>query len=106
MAERYTSRRVAFGRIADQALSRSESVLRAFLPDGRREGAEWVATNPTRTDKRRGSFKANINTGKWADFSTGDKGGDLISLVAYVTDKPQREAAISLAEALGLDPFE
>lgn len=101
----HTSRRVDFERVNAAALSRADSVLRAFLPDGRQEGHEWVATNPTRSDHRKGSFKANVITGRWADFATGDRGGDLVSLVAYVQGLPQREAAIRLAESLGVDPF-
>lgn len=99
------SKRVDFDRVNDAALSTVMSVLRSFLPDGRQEGHEWVATNPTRSDHRRGSFKVNIVTFKWADFATGDRGGDAVSLVAYVCGLPQREAAIRLAEALGVNPY-
>ena len=99
------SGRVDFERINGAALSRSEAVLRAFLPDGRQEGHEWCATNPTRSDKKRGSFKCNVVTGQWCDFATGDRGGDLISLAAYVERVSQREAAIRLAESLGVHPY-
>jgi hypothetical protein len=81
-------------------------VVAAFLPDGRREGQEWVARNPRRPDKTLGSFKVNLATGRWADFASGDKGGDLVGLVAYLQGLSQRDAAIRLAEALGLDPYE
>ena len=30
---------------------------------------EYVALNPTRADKRAGSFKINLQTGRWADFA-------------------------------------
>ena len=33
------------------------------------------------------------------------RGGDLVSLAAYVTGLSQRDAAIRLAESLGVDPF-
>ena len=46
------------------------------------EGHEYVARNPTRADRRPGSFKINLRTGRWADFATGDKGGDPVSLAA------------------------
>ncbi len=105
MAEVRNSGRVDFTRVNDAALGASLSVLRAFLPDGVKEGAEWVATNPTRSDHRRGSFKVNINTFKGADFATGDKFGDAVGMVAYVCGLPQREAAIRLAEALGVNPY-
>lgn len=98
--------RVDFAKVNAVSLSNAETVVRAMLPDGRREGAEWVARNPVRADHRPGSFKVNLTTGKWADFSSGDRGGDLVSLVALVAALPQREAAIRLAETLGIDPFE
>jgi DNA primase len=78
-------------------------MLRRWLPDGRREGNEWVALNPTRADKHPGSFKVNLRTGRWADFATGDKGGDLISLAAHLHGLSQVEAARKLARMLGLE---
>jgi hypothetical protein len=76
-------------------------VLR-WLPEGRREGHEWVARNPTRSDQRRGSFKVNLRSGKWADFATGDKGGDVISLAAYLHGLSQSAAANNIADMLGM----
>lgn len=103
MAER--SGLIDFDRVNAAALSRSDAVVAGLLPDGRREGVEWVARNPLRPDRKAGSFKVNLRTGKWGDFATGDRGGDLVSLAAYVAALPQREAAIRLAESLGVDPF-
>lgn len=80
--------------------------MRGLLPAGRRDGAEWVARNPRREDRRPGSFKVNLESGKWGDFASGDGGGDLVSLAAYVAALSQREAAIRLAETLGISPFE
>jgi hypothetical protein len=71
--------------------------------DARRQGAEWVATNPTRADRRPGSFSINMRTGKWADFATGDRGGDVVSLAAYLHGLRQGEAARKLSAMLGLD---
>ncbi len=64
-----------------------------ILPQGKRIGHHWVALNPTRADKSLGSFKINLNTGAWADFATGDKGGDLASLASYLYGLPPLEAA-------------
>lgn len=100
------SRRIDFDRVNAAALRNSEAVVRGLLPEGRREGHEWVARNPGRPDRSLGSFKVNLNSGKWGDFATGDRGGDLVSLAAFVAGLPQREAAIRLAESLGVDPFE
>ncbi|SFH52556.1 hypothetical protein SAMN04488020_12011 [Palleronia marisminoris] len=79
------------------------SLLTAWLPDGRRVGDEWTARNPTRADRRPGSFKINIQTGRWADFATGDKGGDPVSLYAYLNGLSQGQAARELIETWGMD---
>jgi hypothetical protein len=94
--------RVDFGRVNRAALAVLPSLLQRWLPDGRIEGAEYTARNPTRADKRPGSFKINLRSGKWADFATGDKGGDPIALAAYVNRCSQVEAARQLADMLGL----
>lgn len=98
-------RRIDFEKVAMAALGRAETVVRALLPDGRREGAEWLARNPRRDDRKPGSFKINLNTGRWGDFATGATGGDLVSLAAFVTKLNQREAAIRLANSLSVNPF-
>lgn len=97
--------RVDFGRVNQAALSRATAIVRGLLPEGRLQGHEYVARNPLRPDRRLGSFKVNITTGRWADFATGDGGGDLVSLAAFVAGLPQREAAIRLAESMGVSPW-
>jgi len=97
--------RVDFARVAAAALAQAEAVVRGLLPDGKREGTEWVCRNPLRPDRSAGSFKVSLTKGAWADFATGDHGKDLVSLAAFVTGKTQAQAAIALAEALGVDPF-
>jgi hypothetical protein len=99
-------RRVAFRRIADAALPQVDVLVRRWLPDGRREGAEWIAINPRRVDNRKGSFKVNMTTGRWSDFATGDAGGDLVALAAFLFGLKQGEAALKIAKALGIDPYE
>lgn len=94
-----------FRRVGAAALAAADAVLSRWLPDGRRQGAEYVARNPTRDDGRAGSFTINGNSGAWADFATGDRGGDLVSLVAYLDGVRQPEAARRLAEFLGIDPI-
>jgi hypothetical protein len=44
-----------------------------------------------------------MTNGKWADFATDDRGGDVISLAAYLAGTGQTEAARNLAEMLGVD---
>jgi len=86
-----------FARIATDALSNAKALLPRWLPSGRWEGDEWVALNPLRPDENPGSFKVNRQTGRWSDFATEDKGGDLISLYAYLQQVTQGEGARRLA---------
>jgi predicted P-loop ATPase len=95
---------IDFKAIASRALAIADSLLAQWLPDGRRDGHEWKARNPTRSDSKIGSFSINIVTGAWADFATGDKGGDLVALYAYLfTDGDQGKAAKELADIFGLN---
>jgi len=93
--------KVDFKQTANMALSNADYIVTSLLPNGKREGREWVAFNPKRPDQTLGSFKINLGTGKWADFATLDRGSDLISLVAYLKDTTQYQAAKYLAEVLG-----
>src|SRR5215204_2818213 len=92
--------RLLFSRVSIAALSSLPLLVQHWLPDGRREGQEWVARNPRRADRSLGSFKVNLRTGRWADFATGDKGGDVVSLLAYVRGLSQSDAARLLAREL------
>jgi hypothetical protein len=96
-------RRLNFEAINRAALANVHEVLQRWLPDGHLEGREYTAINPRRADHRRGSFKVNVDTGKWADFATGDAGGDLVSLAAYLAGVSQGEAVRELANMLGVD---
>lgn len=81
--------------VAEQALEYAEYILKDLLPDGELRGTEYVALNPHRDDRELGSFKINAETGLWCDFADDTdeaKGGDLISLVAYVLDVSQSKA--------------
>ena len=92
-----------FTTINRAALAAFPAVLARMLPKSKRVGAEIVALNPRRGDRNLGSFKINRYNGRWADFATGDKGGDPISLVAYLADVSQCEAARLLAQMLGVE---
>lgn len=99
------SGRIDFERVNRSAMANALAVVRGLLPEGRLEGQEYVARNPLRPDRRLGSFKVNVRTGRWADFATGDGGGDMVSLAAFVSGLPQRDAAIRLADSLGVSPW-
>ncbi|MDA1099455.1 MAG: hypothetical protein O2967_10775 [Proteobacteria bacterium] len=93
---------VNFDAINRAALPYLSALLRRWLPDGLQTGAEYTARNPNRSDRKLGSFRINMNTGKWADFATGDRGGDPVSLAAFLSGKSQAEAARALARMLGV----
>ena len=94
---------IDFSNISQAALNAAETLLAGWLPNGKRDGHEYKALNPTRADSKIGSFSVNVNNGKWADFATGDEGGDLISLYAYLFGVKQGEAAKEIAKLLNMD---
>src|ERR1700690_3275245 len=100
---RPTAGPIDFARINATAISVLPGLLHRWLPSGRQEGSEYVALNPRRSDRRLGSFRINTATGLWCDFAiTGARGGDPVSLFAYLNGTGQVEAARTLAEILGI----
>jgi hypothetical protein len=97
--------RVDFKAINSAALPVLPELLGRWLPDGKRIGQEYVALNPTRADQHLGSFKISLGgyrIGAWSDFATGDCGGDVISLAAYLFNLSQYAAARRVAKMLGI----
>ena len=73
------------------------SIVRGLLPAGRLEGNIYKPINPTRSDTRPGSFVIYLTNGCfWCDYATDEKGGDIISLYAYVKSISQFQAAKEL----------
>src|ERR1700678_2384180 len=96
MTDATNAARIDFDAIAAEARPALRGILERILPGGRVVGREYIVLNPTRMDHRLGSFKIKIagpRAGSWSDFATGDRGGDVISLVAYVEGIGQGEAA-------------
>ena len=91
-------------RVNATALPRLETLCQTWLPNGRREGREYVALNPTRCDRHLGSFRINLQNGLWADFATPDRGRDPVALYAYLRGLRQFDAARQLAAELGVAP--
>jgi DNA primase len=86
-----------FQRLNATLLPQLPALVKEWLPTGRASGAEWTALNPRRYDTRPGSFRINLRSGRWADFATGERGGDPISLYAYLfTGGRQGAAALEL----------
>ncbi|MCX6118872.1 MAG: hypothetical protein NT027_15140 [Proteobacteria bacterium] len=94
-------RQIPFKEIAALAQSRCRNLIPTILPEGVEKSGEWISRNPRRNDKSLGSFKFNLNTGLWADFATGDCGGDIISLIAYLDQSSQLNAARKLMKIMG-----
>jgi hypothetical protein len=93
---------VDFDGVNAAALAALPSLLPRWLPNGRVMGREYVALNPHRNDRHLGSFRINLRTGRWGDFATDDRGGDPISLLAFLDGCSQLEAARRLAAMLGM----
>lgn len=100
---------VNFEAINSALMAGIDSHLARWLPGGDVESHEYVVLNPTRLDTKKGSFRINLTTGMWKDFALSDaKGGDLISLYAYIKGLPKDcvEAAKQLALIVGIDTQE
>jgi putative DNA primase/helicase len=83
-----------FKGLASELLNNSESLLNQWLPNGKLNGHEYqVGSLQGEAGK---SLSINIKTGKWADFASGDKGGDLISLYAAIKGIKNSEAVKEL----------
>ena len=101
MTQKPTRGSLSIPDVAAAALCMAEAILAQELPGGKRVGREWEALNPTRADNRTGSFKVNINTGLWSDFADPAnvaRGGDLVSLMAYLHGTTQLGAASYINE--------
>ena len=91
-----------FAAINAAALRDLPILLGRWLQDGTVVGREYVARNPRRADRCAGSFKVNLRSGRWADFATDDRGGDPVSLTAFLFGLTQGEAARRLARMCGV----
>lgn len=79
--------RITMQDIKAAIIGRLPQLVRELAPEGRRNGAYWIARNPTRDDRRAGSFWILLTgsaAGAWRDEATGDQ-GDAIDLIAYLT---------------------
>lgn len=105
-AGRKPQRQIAFAAINAAALVRLPSLLKCWLPDGKLSFGDYVALNPKRIDRHVGSFRISVASGRWIDFATQDKGGDSVSLFAYLNGIGQVQAGLDLARLLGVDPYQ
>lgn len=88
--------------VAADILPSAEALVPRWLPGGRREGREWRCGSLNGEAGQ--SLAVNLDTGRWGDFATGEKGGDLVSLYAAIHDMTQGAAAAALAKDHGTAP--
>ena len=92
---------IRFDALADALLSRAEQLVPAWLPGGRRAGHEWVCAGLHGGEGR--SCSVNLLKGRWSDFASDEKGGDLVSLYAAIHGLDQGKAAVAVARDEGLE---
>lgn len=92
---------IRFEALADALLARAEHIVPAWLPGGHRNGHEWVCGSLQ--GGKGSSTSVNLVKGAWADFATGDQGGDLISLYAAIHGLSMGKAAVQVARDEGLE---
>jgi predicted P-loop ATPase len=90
---------IDFAELAAALLDRAPTLVPQWLPGGKRAGHEWICANLGGGEGR--SLSVNLVTGRWADFGSEDKGGDLISLYAAIHGLNNGPAARQLMQDLG-----
>jgi len=92
-----------FKPVAAAALARFDTVMDWLgLAGGKDSGREYLPLNPKRDDHKPGSLSIHRDKGAWMEGATGDKGGDLVSLAAYLWDCSNGDAAERLGKQLGV----
>lgn len=85
--------------LANHALSVIESLLSNWI-GGKRSRTEWQAEKTARGGMG-DSLTVKLSTGEWMHGASDSKGGDLISLYAYLNGLEQHTAAIDVADQIG-----
>lgn len=86
---------INFQGLAAELLAQAETLVPQWLPAGKKQGNEWVVGDLAGAAGE--SCKINLNTGKFADFASDVKGGDLIALYAAIHGLGMGEAARQLS---------
>lgn len=92
---------IRFEDLARALLDRAHTLVPAWLPGGQRRGREWVCGSLS--GGAGDSCQVNMDTGRWADFATDDRGGDLISLYGAIHGLRPGQAAVQVARDEGLE---
>ena len=90
---------IDFTDLARALLERAEQLVEQWLPGGKFNGKEYVCAGLSGGAGR--SLSINTATGRWGDFATDEKGGDLISLYAAIHGLNNGQAARQIQQDLG-----
>lgn len=96
---------MTFKELNDLLAQRAEQLCAILLPNGKRQGREWVAGS-TEGDAGH-SLKVVLEgpkAGRWKDFAK-DEGGDLLKLIELVKGTDAKGAADYARDFLGLAPW-
>ncbi len=88
------TRKIDFHSLAASLLARGPDLVHAWLPGGKIIGKEYHCGSLQGGPGD--SLGVNLQTGRWSDFATQDKGGDLVALYAAIKRISQIEAAREL----------
>lgn len=77
--------------------ARALAVAQWCLPAGHREGQEWVEACRAKGGRGDG-LRVNTAKGVWKHFGTGEKGGDMLDLIAYCHTGGKKGAALTEAK--------
>lgn len=98
---------IDFQKVREESINQIDSLVNQWL-QGERQGHEFLAINPTRSDKKAGSFNINLDTGVWDDFADGSINpklkADPVGLYAYLHNLTWADAARELAIQFGMIP--
>ena len=86
---------IQFGPLRKALLANAEHLVPMWLPGGQFDGPEYRCADLSGGHGH--SCSVNVRTGAWADFATGEQGGDLISLYAAIHSLSNAMAAVAVA---------
>lgn len=92
---------IKFQALAAALLDCAEDLCRKWLPGGKRVSGEWVCGSLA--GEPGGSLSVNLVNGRWGDFSSDERGGDLVSLYAAIHTLDMGKAAVAVAREEGLE---
>ena len=92
---------INFEALAAALLDRAHTLVPMWCPGGVQRGHEYICGSIY--GGAGDSCAINLNTGRWGDFSTDQRGNDLVSLYAECYGLDQGKAAVQVAREEGLE---